>query len=103
DVTLKMPAFEWVHVQLHQQKGMISLSPPTICNSAVSRRVVRRGRIGDPMSVDRTSRNEANIRMMALLQDPPGRRCRDRLQDEARITQDRVMDTSRMENESRSG
>ncbi|MBS7572440.1 hypothetical protein DVJ29_27530, partial [Klebsiella pneumoniae] len=33
---LKMPAFEWVHVQLHQQKGMISLSPPTICNSAVS-------------------------------------------------------------------
>ncbi|PAT23485.1 hypothetical protein CJ307_25630 (plasmid) [Klebsiella quasipneumoniae] len=33
---MKMPAFEWVHVQLHQQKGMISLSPPTICNSAVS-------------------------------------------------------------------
>ncbi|WP_220385849.1 hypothetical protein, partial [Klebsiella pneumoniae] len=33
---LKMPAFEWVHVQLHQQKGMISLSPPTICNSAVT-------------------------------------------------------------------
>ncbi|MFQ0117358.1 hypothetical protein ACH62V_05055, partial [Klebsiella pneumoniae] len=27
--------FEWVHVQLHQQKGMISLSPPTICNSAL--------------------------------------------------------------------
>nr|WP_215491244.1 hypothetical protein [Klebsiella pneumoniae] len=25
-----------VHVQLHQQKGMISLSPPTICNSAGS-------------------------------------------------------------------
>ncbi|MGR9787203.1 hypothetical protein ACUOGG_27305, partial [Escherichia coli] len=37
DVTLKMPAFEWVHVQLHQQKGMISLSPPTICNSAQRR------------------------------------------------------------------
>ncbi|WP_445439656.1 hypothetical protein, partial [Citrobacter freundii] len=37
DVTLKMPAFEWVHVQLHQQKGMISLSPPTICNSAYSK------------------------------------------------------------------
>ncbi|KAB8154622.1 hypothetical protein FNV35_23825, partial [Raoultella ornithinolytica] len=36
DVTLKMPAFEWVHVQLHQQKGMISLSPPTICNSALA-------------------------------------------------------------------
>ncbi|SMZ43073.1 Aldehyde dehydrogenase (plasmid) [Escherichia coli] len=32
-----MPAFEWVHVQLHQQKGMISLSPPTICNSAFCR------------------------------------------------------------------
>ncbi|MEZ1330681.1 SulP family inorganic anion transporter, partial [Enterobacter asburiae] len=28
---------EWVHVQLHQQKGMISLSPPTICNSAGGR------------------------------------------------------------------
>ena len=27
--------YRWVHVQLHQQKGMISLSPPTICNSAV--------------------------------------------------------------------
>ncbi|MCL9243908.1 hypothetical protein MU730_16045, partial [Salmonella enterica subsp. enterica serovar Enteritidis] len=39
DVTLKMPAFEWVHVQLHQQKGMISLSPPTICNSAFNRMV----------------------------------------------------------------
>ncbi|WP_223051742.1 hypothetical protein, partial [Escherichia coli] len=41
DVTLKMPAFEWVHVQLHQQKGMISLSPPTICNSA---RIVNPGK-----------------------------------------------------------
>ncbi|MFA3956770.1 hypothetical protein, partial [Salmonella enterica] len=44
DVTLKMPAFEWVHVQLHQQKGMISLSPPTICNSAAEhphQRIVR--------------------------------------------------------------
>ncbi|WP_404880534.1 chorismate-binding protein, partial [Klebsiella pneumoniae] len=40
DVTLKMPAFEWVHVQLHQQKGMISLSPPTICNSALVLRSV---------------------------------------------------------------
>ncbi|MER3644067.1 hypothetical protein J8806_27455, partial [Klebsiella pneumoniae] len=43
DVTLKMPAFEWVHVQLHQQKGMISLSPPTICNSAISGVVVPSG------------------------------------------------------------
>ncbi|MFU8433178.1 hypothetical protein ACNAUK_25655, partial [Klebsiella pneumoniae] len=42
DVTLKMPAFEWVHVQLHQQKGMISLSPPTICNSALLT-LLRRG------------------------------------------------------------
>ncbi|MGX3054203.1 hypothetical protein ACWJQ9_28640, partial [Klebsiella pneumoniae] len=41
DVTLKMPAFEWVHVQLHQQKGMISLSPPTICNSAFSIELVK--------------------------------------------------------------
>ncbi|SXL96986.1 transposase [Klebsiella pneumoniae] len=36
-----MPAFEWVHVQLHQQKGMISLSPPTICNSAIRDAVPR--------------------------------------------------------------
>ncbi|WP_343285859.1 hypothetical protein, partial [Escherichia coli] len=43
DVTLKMPAFEWVHVQLHQQKGMISLSPPTICNSAHKRGPVLAG------------------------------------------------------------
>ncbi|MDL3112756.1 hypothetical protein QR110_24605, partial [Salmonella enterica] len=42
DVTLKMPAFEWVHVQLHQQKGMISLSPPTICNSALFATVPKR-------------------------------------------------------------
>ncbi|MEL9605261.1 hypothetical protein J4X44_24190, partial [Escherichia coli] len=41
DVTLKMPAFEWVHVQLHQQKGMISLSPPTICNSAQCSRLLK--------------------------------------------------------------
>ncbi|MDZ0958243.1 hypothetical protein M2T00_27355, partial [Klebsiella pneumoniae] len=37
------PAFEWVHVQLHQQKGMISLSPPTICNSALERLLPARG------------------------------------------------------------
>ncbi|MGT6198661.1 hypothetical protein ACRWXR_23570, partial [Escherichia coli] len=40
--TLKMPAFEWVHVQLHQQKGMISLSPPTICNSAQNISIIYR-------------------------------------------------------------
>ncbi|MCV2418771.1 hypothetical protein OF893_22890, partial [Escherichia coli] len=44
DVTLKMPAFEWVHVQLHQQKGMISLSPPTICNSASTTDKTKRSR-----------------------------------------------------------
>uniref|UniRef100_UPI001FD086A7 recombinase family protein n=1 Tax=Enterobacter kobei TaxID=208224 RepID=UPI001FD086A7 len=56
DVTLKMPAFEWVHVQLHQQKGMISLSPPTICNSAEN---------GDVLIVtklDRLGRNAMDIR-----------------------------------------
>ncbi|WP_215286283.1 hypothetical protein, partial [Escherichia coli] len=50
DVTLKMPAFEWVHVQLHQQKGMISLSPPTICNSA-NLLQVSRVRPGLPLSL----------------------------------------------------
>ncbi|HBQ4912702.1 TPA: IS66 family insertion sequence element accessory protein TnpB, partial [Klebsiella pneumoniae] len=52
DVTLKMPAFEWVHVQLHQQKGMISLSPPTICNSAMSGHVfIFRGRSGSKVKL----------------------------------------------------
>jgi len=41
--------------------------------------------------------------MMTLLKDTPGWCFRERLQDEARITQERVMDTSRMENENRSG
>ncbi|MCL3649595.1 hypothetical protein L6P57_28900, partial [Klebsiella pneumoniae] len=54
DVTLKMPAFEWVHVQLHQQKGMISLSPPTICNSA--RNCVEIFR--QPAPPDRKTRNQ---------------------------------------------
>ncbi|MGS3016587.1 hypothetical protein AB2890_24725, partial [Escherichia coli] len=52
---------EWVHVQLHQQKGMISLSPPTICNSAYATikgievmRALRKGQAsafyyGDPL------------------------------------------------------
>ncbi|WP_408243546.1 hypothetical protein, partial [Klebsiella pneumoniae] len=52
DVTLKMPAFEWVHVQLHQQKGMISLSPPTICNSAQ-----RRGKPELPLPGPQNGRN----------------------------------------------
>ncbi|MEG3731533.1 serine hydrolase, partial [Escherichia coli] len=51
DVTLKMPAFEWVHVQLHQQKGMISLSPPTICNSAVEYSPVTEKHLTDGMTV----------------------------------------------------
>nr|QFX77988.1 Mobile element protein [Raoultella ornithinolytica] len=52
DVTLKMPAFEWVHVQLHQQKGMISLSPPTICNSAKLTSVnLIRGTISPPWRI----------------------------------------------------
>ncbi|WP_370656020.1 hypothetical protein, partial [Klebsiella pneumoniae] len=33
-VTLKSRAFKWVHVRLHQQKGMIILSPPLIGNRA---------------------------------------------------------------------
>ncbi|WP_219930741.1 hypothetical protein, partial [Salmonella enterica] len=50
DVTLKMPAFEWVHVQLHQQKGMISLSPPTICNSARQRGLTPSGKFVETFS-----------------------------------------------------
>ena len=34
DVTLKMPAFKWVHVLPRQQKVTMSLSPPDFCNSA---------------------------------------------------------------------
>ncbi|CAM7484023.1 hypothetical protein CISEMA079M_13350 [Citrobacter sedlakii] len=36
------------------------------------------------MYVDRESHNKANIRMMALWQDTPGRCCKERLQDEAK-------------------
>ncbi|MEI2412957.1 hypothetical protein, partial [Pseudomonas aeruginosa] len=54
--------------------------------------------------VDRESDNEVNIRMMTLLQDAPGWCFRERLLDEAkRMTQDALKDTSRTENESRSG
>ncbi|MBJ3813808.1 hypothetical protein F9C28_02380 [Shimwellia pseudoproteus] len=56
------------------------------------------------MSVDRRSHGEENIRMMAQhQQDTPGGCFRERLQEEARITQERVRDTSRMEKESRTG
>ncbi|MEW8829483.1 korC, partial [Klebsiella pneumoniae] len=41
---------EWVHVQLHQQKGMISLSPPTICNSA-DERTIRKWKTGQTRMV----------------------------------------------------
>ena len=56
------------------------------------------------MYVDRESHNEVNIRMMTLQQDTPGWCFRERLLDEAkRMTQDALKDTSRKENESRSG
>ncbi|APK12061.1 hypothetical protein PU09_03845 [Escherichia coli] len=56
------------------------------------------------MFVDRESDNEVNIRMMTLLQDTPGWCFRERFLDEAkRMTQDALKDTSRMENENRSG
>ncbi|WP_420270472.1 MULTISPECIES: transposase, partial [Klebsiella pneumoniae complex] len=59
DVTLKMPAFEWVHVQLHQQKGMISLSPPTICNSASQSGLIDLQRVAASMEADATAIHEA--------------------------------------------
>ncbi|MDF7535166.1 MarR family transcriptional regulator, partial [Escherichia coli] len=58
DVTLKMPAFEWVHVQLHQQKGMISLSPPTICNSAVLATSIGLSHAGTVRLIDRLEREQ---------------------------------------------
>ncbi|MEY7792521.1 hypothetical protein AB9E00_26930, partial [Klebsiella pneumoniae] len=51
-----MPAFEWVHVQLHQQKGMISLSPPTICNSA-ARRDYEQRRARQRQGIDKAKSN----------------------------------------------
>ncbi|MCU6490568.1 hypothetical protein NLK87_18540, partial [Escherichia coli] len=61
---LKMPAFEWVHVQLHQQKGMISLSPPTICNSAPDgkpSRIVVIYTTGSQATMDERNRQIAEI------------------------------------------
>ena len=47
---------------------------------------------------------EGRQKMMTLLQDTPGWCFRERLLDEAkRMTQDALKDTSRMENENRSG
>lgn len=66
--------------------------------------LVRQCETGDSISVDKESHNEVNIRMMTLRQDTPGRCCKDRFQDEAkRKTREALKDTSRMENESRSG
>ncbi|HHO2279603.1 TPA: hypothetical protein ACRUNU_003278, partial [Escherichia coli] len=68
------------------------------------KRLVRLREKDDSIFVDRESDNEANIRMMTLLQDTPGWCFRERLLDEAkRMTQDALKDTSRMENENRSG
>ncbi|EOZ2730193.1 hypothetical protein ACQQXN_003877, partial [Escherichia coli] len=67
-------------------------------------RLVRLREKDDSIFVDRESDNEVNIRMMTLLQDAPGWCFRERLLDEAkRMTQDALKDTSRMENENRSG
>ncbi|MGT7886558.1 hypothetical protein ACRW1A_27085, partial [Escherichia coli] len=66
--TLKMPAFEWVHVQLHQQKGMISLSPPTICNSAIMVAAVERGvywMAGEPCKTASGARVYVTVRSLA--------------------------------------
>ena len=41
DVTLKMPAFEWIHVLFTLQKMVSGLSLPDICNSAVFNAVHR--------------------------------------------------------------
>ncbi|MCS1338784.1 hypothetical protein NX036_15475, partial [Escherichia coli] len=70
----------------------------------VCKRLVRLREKDDSIFVDRESDNEVNIRMMTLLQDAPGWCFRERLLDEAkRMTQDALKDTSRMENENRSG
>ncbi|TNS64515.1 hypothetical protein FIC16_20650, partial [Escherichia coli] len=71
---------------------------------SVCKRLVRLREKDDSIFVDRESDNEVNIRMMTLLQDTPGWCFRERLLDEAkRMTQDALKDTSRMENENRSG
>ncbi|QJK31195.1 hypothetical protein HJX35_28740 (plasmid) [Klebsiella pneumoniae] len=61
-----MPAFEWVHVQLHQQKGMISLSPPTICNSA-DQKSHRYGLGSDLHGTKKKSRLEILLLLAALV------------------------------------
>lgn len=67
-----MPAFEWVHVQLHQQKGMISLSPPTICNSAASNWVVKILTLGlmSAWAAVRIHKYQVESMSLILLDDP---------------------------------
>lgn len=55
------------------------------------------------MYIDRELINEVNIRMMTLLQDPPGWRCKDRLQDEAQDNAGLRKGHLGKENESRAG
>ncbi|MCK2827591.1 hypothetical protein MZF27_24745, partial [Escherichia coli] len=57
---------EWVHVQLHQQKGMISLSPSTICNSALLRMRKTLFLPRSPRNVDFRMRNPAKCPPKAL-------------------------------------
>ncbi|MDZ1229947.1 hypothetical protein M2V63_28510, partial [Klebsiella pneumoniae] len=69
DVTLKMPAFEWVHVQLHQQKGMISLSPPTICNSAAPTLRIRDPHKDEKMAVIHKALDECSAEHPVFYED----------------------------------
>ncbi|MFZ8627301.1 universal stress protein [Klebsiella quasipneumoniae subsp. similipneumoniae] len=62
-----MPAFEWVHVQLHQQKGMISLSPPTICNSATFSPALTRGFISDARKMEDYLVNNSKEKLAELI------------------------------------
>ncbi|MFL4169990.1 Tn3 family transposase, partial [Escherichia coli] len=64
---------EWVHVQLHQQKGMISLSPPTICNSApFSTRVVNVGVRDSTYVLDGLLYHESDLRIEEHYTDTAG-------------------------------
>nr|ABZ89573.1 hypothetical protein pOLA52_02 [Escherichia coli] len=42
-------------MQLHQQKGMISLSPPTICNSALHQKGTGATEIAHQLSIARST------------------------------------------------
>ncbi|WP_059360535.1 MULTISPECIES: helix-turn-helix domain-containing protein, partial [Enterobacteriaceae] len=64
---------EWVHVQLHQQKGMISLSPPTICNSARSITLIA-AQVGyeSPSALSRAFRRKTGLSPRDWLKDLAG-------------------------------